>query len=428
MDASAGTAIAAMDTTVNATMHMTAYTTKHMAETCRKGVISDFMKQTDTIHITGLASFAGQLDPLSQHNPDYDLTRTELIEKGLVGERIYEHTYPCEDVALSPEEGTGMIQVLVTGVPIGYVRKASCPYVQSLLDKQSIRELSIKMHGGPYRILLEGREDEPVLEEAEAALFALLEIVSEEADAAPAAEGDSAMHYISTTYDTQVLDDSGRRGNAPLVLSLLLAGFYLGFSIPYWILIHRGVTTAVPRLGGSIAGNLLLPHLILAAAALALTVLSLIFRKPLLPLGAALLFLLSCVRLPGMTLFVLLPALLCLLAAFRIRGDEGKMAKIARIAKFPVLIAVLAGSIFLLRPTAQEILSTGRLIVRPTGSEVFDFETSENTDNSFEQLDDFGGDEAGMDQDYENAIDQGDLAGDGADATFEFTPDDAGEF
>ena len=93
------------------------------------------MKHTESIHITGLAPFTEQIVLLAQHNPDYDLTKKELEDKGLAGERVYQDLYPCEDASLEAETETGLVRVLVTGQQIGYVRKASCAHVKELLDK-----------------------------------------------------------------------------------------------------------------------------------------------------------------------------------------------------------------------------------------------------------------------------------------------------
>ncbi len=380
------------------------------------------MKHTESIHVTGLSPFGEQIALLAQHNPDYDLTQKEMEDKGLAGERIYQDLYPCEDASLAPEAETGLVQVLVTGQQIGYVRKASSAHVKDLLDKGSVTGVSVKMHGGPYRILMEGDDDAFSIEEGSAALFAMLDITYEEAEKAPAPAGDdSGMHYISTTYDTQTLDDSGRRGNAPLIFAILFSGFYLGFSIPYWILIRKGMASPVARLGGDIANELLNPHMAMVCGALLITLIALVTKNSLLPLAAALLFTGSCWQLPGMTVFTAVPALFCLLSAFRRRSKV-----LMTLLKVLVMLAVFAGIGWLLKDTALEVYHDHAYVLRPAGTETFDFESGSSDEDYFDDEDfmDYDDDYDDLDdEDYEDFDDE-DYADDNDDDYYEYYDDD----
>ena len=365
------------------------------------------MKKTETIHVTGMAPFTNQISLLAQHNPLFDQTQKELEDQGLAGERIYQDLYPCENAAFLLEPQTGLVQVTVTGQQVGYVRKAECVHVKELIEKNSITNVSVTMHGGPYRILMEGEEDTFTVEEGCAAMFAIAEITYEEADQTPAPEsGDSGMHYISTTYDTQTLDDSGRRGNAPLVLAILVAGFYLGFFIPYWIMVRRGMATPIARLGGDISNNLLNPHLAIVGGALLVTIIALVTKNALWPQVAALLYFGSCWKLPGMAIFVAIPALLCILSAFR-----RKSKVFVTILKILALLAVLAAGFWLLKPTAMEVWNDHKLVIRPTGNETFDFENSSSDDDM-------------MDYDEGDYVDFGDDFSDEFDAEDDYYNDD----
>ena len=364
------------------------------------------MKHTESIHITGLAPFAEQIVLLAQHNPDYDLTKKELEDKGLAGERVYQDLYPCEDASLEAETETGLVRVLVTGQQIGYVRKASCAHVKELLDKGSVTEVAVRMHGGPYRILMEGDDDELTLEDGSAAMYAMLDLTYEEAEAAAPASADSddsAMHYVTTTYDTQVLDDSGRRGNASLVFAILISGFYLGFSIPYWILIRKGMASPVPRLGGDIANQLLNPHMAMVCGALLITIIALLTKNGFWPLVAAGLFIGSCWKLPGMTVFTLLPALFCLLGAFR-----RKSKVFLTLLKVLMLFAVLGGAGYLLKNTALEVWNEHKFVIRPTGTEIFDFEGAPYGDDYVDWDDDYSDEYDDEDDQYNDYDDYDD--------------------
>ena len=332
------------------------------------------MKKEETFAIAGIARFASNLEKLAEHNPDYDLTKTELTEKGLVGQRIYEQNYPCEDVTLQlctwPEENETeeVPGVFVSGEQVGYIRKASCDHVRKLLDSGQIKELSLAMHGGPYRILLESDSEEPQLEDGDAGMFALLTLGYEEKDPEAASEngnGDSPSYqYISTSYDTITLDNTKKRGRSLLGIALLLCGFYAGFFIPYWLLIRRGMLSPLPVLGGDIANELLNPHMALMLGGLVMAAIGMLVRISLFPMLAALLLIGSCYTVPGYTLFMILPALFCCFAALR-RHSKGFMT----FLKILAFLAVCGVSGYFLKDTAIRTYETRQLAILPTGTE-----------------------------------------------------------
>ena len=380
------------------------------------------MKKDETFAVAGIARFAANLEKLAEHNPDYDLTRTQLMEKGLVGQRIYEDIYPCEEVSLklcpwpeekekTPDETPSrqdekatdavpsqqdektsdavpsqqdektsdavpsqqdektpelMPGVFVSDEQVGFIRKAGCSRVCELIDSNRIISMSLSMHGGPYRILLENDTDEPVMDEAKAGMFASLTITYEEDEPEPAANKDddnSARNsYISTSYDTITVDTSKKRGTVPLVFALLIGGFYAGFSIPYWILVRQRLISPLPVFGGDIADQLLNPHMALVIAALLVAAAGMVVRVWVLPMLAALLFTGACYTVPGYAVFTLLPALLCSIAALR-RHSRRKIMILFRIL---TLLAVLGASAYFLKDTAIRAWKTRQLAITPT--------------------------------------------------------------
>lgn len=424
------------------------------------------MEKTQTFQIADISAFAHRLPRLSEHNPDYDLTKRELLEKGLVGVRVYESLFPCEDVKLiegvydeeqvqgkpeaeaepavevaleteaddSPNTDTAeavptsvvdstkvnvssdvdsekadvtsdsnseetnvnapinpdaepaanadadvktdagpdqtdqeetveepCLLVEVSGEKIGYIRKANYPQVKALMENGSIVSMSAQLYGGKYRMLFE----DDILEDGDAGYYGLLTVVSKEAESEKSeSSGSGSTTYISTSYDTVLLEERGRRGNGALVIALILGAFYLGFSVPYWIMIRRGMITASPILGGDLPNKLLNPHLALVIAAVAVTIVALFMKNCIMPMIAALLFAFSAWTLPGYALFTTPSAVLCMIAALR-KPSKPLMAFI----KVLVFLGVLGVCGWLLKDTATYFWNNKTFMIRPTGHE-----------------------------------------------------------
>lgn len=96
-------------------------------------------------------------------NVDYTKTKRELIEDGLIGERIYQTDFYATRVELVPEpdnpQDPKAIKVVVDGKHIGYIKKGSCAHVRKLIDEGSIQSMRCEIKGGRYKVLLE-EEDE----------------------------------------------------------------------------------------------------------------------------------------------------------------------------------------------------------------------------------------------------------------------------
>ena len=443
------------------------------------------MERTETFQVADIAAFADILPRLCGHNPDYDLTKRELTEKNLVGQRIYENLYPCEEVTLvpgryasapkapagpeaaqAPEAASGTeasqtaevphgtndsqtpeatsgpdepqtseaasgteasqtseatsgpenpqtpnaaagtdntqapqatpgpdnsqtpntaggteasseesecLLVQVSGESVGYIRKANYPRMKDLLDKGEIVSMSLSLHGGPYRMLFE----DGTLEDGSAGYFGLLTVSLREAEAdkKSSSQETGTMHYISTSYDTLLLEEQGKRGNAAIVLALLLEGFYLGFSIPYWIMVKNGRMNALPVLGGDLPASLLNPHMGMVIGAAVLALLAFFMKNSILPMLAGLLFAASAWTLPGYALFTVPGALLCMIAALR-----KKSGALLTFIKVVALFAVLGVSGWLLKDTALHFWNSKTFMIRPTGNE----EAADSSDMSGE--------------------------------------------
>ena len=101
---------------------------------------------------------------LGYENPDYDLSKRELIDAGLIGERIYELAFDSVKVDLIPEPNNPVdknaIQVFVDGSMVGYIKKGSCSQVKNLLASDAFVGASCDIFGGKYKIIHEDYNEE----------------------------------------------------------------------------------------------------------------------------------------------------------------------------------------------------------------------------------------------------------------------------
>ena len=98
-------------------------------------------------------------------NPDYDLKKNELINEGLIGQRIYKENY-CGDsnVELVDEpdnpEDPKAIAIFLDGVKIGYAAKGKTAHIRKLRKEDNIRNMDIEVWGGKYKFISEYEDDD----------------------------------------------------------------------------------------------------------------------------------------------------------------------------------------------------------------------------------------------------------------------------
>lgn len=94
---------------------------------------------------------------LAEENPDYDLTKREIIDDDLVGERIYQYTFADGPVELvddpDNEYDPNAIKVLVAGQHIGYIKRGSTGRVHNLQRAGRVLGVTAEIYGGKYKIV-----------------------------------------------------------------------------------------------------------------------------------------------------------------------------------------------------------------------------------------------------------------------------------
>lgn len=104
------------------------------------------------------------IDNIVFENDDYFMKKSELIELGMVNERIYKYEPSFMNVELVPdptnEHDPNAIKVIVDGVHIGFVPEKKTAKVKKILDKSEILSLACGISGGPYRYIKEYYDDD----------------------------------------------------------------------------------------------------------------------------------------------------------------------------------------------------------------------------------------------------------------------------
>lgn len=109
-------------------------------------------------HVAGISFREGAVFSLGTENPDFKLTRKQLIEDGVIYERVYKTDFFVKSCDLIPEPDNPAdpkaIKVVVEGVHIGYIKKGSCAHIHKLLREGSIDRITCEIAGGPYKIIV----------------------------------------------------------------------------------------------------------------------------------------------------------------------------------------------------------------------------------------------------------------------------------
>lgn len=143
-------------------------------------------------HVAGTSHYVDNIESLAVHNDDFDLSKRELIEDGLVEERIWENIFYVSNAELAPEPDNpydkNAIKVLADGKCIGYIKKGSCSHLLNAINAGKIISVNCKIGGGAYKYLCAGDVDADgtdvgdekyALEKDASPYFAILEIKME---------------------------------------------------------------------------------------------------------------------------------------------------------------------------------------------------------------------------------------------------------
>lgn len=96
---------------------------------------------------------------LADVNDDYSMTKRDLVDCGMTGERIYKYDIYVKDIEFVPEPDNphdeNAVKILADGVHIGYVPVSKTKKLLRLLEKEEIITIACDFQGGPYKVIYE---------------------------------------------------------------------------------------------------------------------------------------------------------------------------------------------------------------------------------------------------------------------------------
>ena len=113
--------------------------------------------KTVTHKVAGTSYRQKELLAMGEKNPEYALTKRELLKRYPEGVTVYEYEFHSQKAELVPEPDNPhdpkAIKVLVDGVHIGYIKAGSCAHIHKLLRENRIQRIVPKIIGGKYKAL-----------------------------------------------------------------------------------------------------------------------------------------------------------------------------------------------------------------------------------------------------------------------------------
>lgn len=117
-----------------------------------------------TAKATGMDYYMDNIQKLASENPDFDLTKKEIIDNGLTDEKIWKYDFFCSKAELVPEPENpydqNAIKVVVDGLQVGYIKAGSCVKILNKMNAGKIRSIACEIGGGPYKIVYENYDDD----------------------------------------------------------------------------------------------------------------------------------------------------------------------------------------------------------------------------------------------------------------------------
>lgn len=114
--------------------------------------------------VAGTSYHMDAIMSLAQENPDYDLTKREIIDDELTDERIYQYTFADGPVELvddpDNEYDPNAIKVLVAGQHIGYIKRGSTGRIHDLQRAGRVLGVTAEIYGGKYKVVICDDDDD----------------------------------------------------------------------------------------------------------------------------------------------------------------------------------------------------------------------------------------------------------------------------
>lgn len=120
-------------------------------------------EKTERHRVAGTSYRIDAIKSLGIENPDYELTKQELVEDYLTDESIYEYEFPLFDAELIEEPDNEVdpnaIMVVLNGVHVGYIKAGSCNRVKKRMREDRIKRITARIFGGRYKYVSTDYDD-----------------------------------------------------------------------------------------------------------------------------------------------------------------------------------------------------------------------------------------------------------------------------
>lgn len=132
----------------------------------------------ERVHVRGVDKYAANVKAVAWENPDYDLTKKELIEQ-CPDEKVWQYTFDVKgDLVPEPDNAydPNAIMVQANGLCIGYVPKGSAAHIRKLMESGRIQSMRLDIGGGKYKEVYEVEDDKYEMDRDERPFSAVLEL------------------------------------------------------------------------------------------------------------------------------------------------------------------------------------------------------------------------------------------------------------
>lgn len=135
--------------------------------------------------VAGVTSYVDNILALAVEDPDYEMSKRELIDSDKVQEKVWKYFFAPKNVDLvfEPENpyDPNAIKVIVDGEHVGYIKSGSCAHLRNVIERDGIVDIDCTIGGGPYKYVSVEYDDEKdkeiyTLEKDSINLFVHLEI------------------------------------------------------------------------------------------------------------------------------------------------------------------------------------------------------------------------------------------------------------
>lgn len=127
-------------------------------------VESSQVEKVKTYKVAGVTQYVDNIMNLATLNPYYGMSKRELVDEGMTGEKVWRYDFYPEKIQLEPEPDNAFdpnaIKVIVDGEHVGYIKSGSCAHLLKVIKENRIVSIRGTIGGGAYKYVSEEYDDE----------------------------------------------------------------------------------------------------------------------------------------------------------------------------------------------------------------------------------------------------------------------------